>query len=68
MSRTKRDDKYGFGGKKKYNKSNDAQSLDQFDRRGKGGPSGGKGAPRFNKSAASKAQRPGKSRRAKGRH
>ena len=65
MSRQKRNDKYGFGGKKRYNKSNDAQTLDDFGSRGAGkkGGKGGKGA----RPPARKAQRPGKARRAAGR-
>lgn len=57
MSRQKRNDKYGFGGKKRYNKSNDLESLDH-----PGGARGKKGGR-----PARKAQRPGKSRRAAGR-
>jgi len=55
MKRGKRDEKYGYGGKKRFAKSNDAKSS--ADTRGfsakkmKGGKKG--------------AQRPGKSRRAK---
>lgn len=59
MSRQKRNDKYGFGGKKRYNKSNDAQTLDDF-----GGARGGKKGARPARKAQ---QRPGKSRRAAGR-
>lgn len=57
--RQKKDAKYGFGGKKRHSKSNDAQSS--ADGRGfsvrkmKGKPSGGGGA----------SKRPGKARRAK---
>lgn len=53
MPRQKRDDKYGFGGKKRYGKSNTAESTNEFGKK-KGGRPG-------------KAQRPGKQRRAAGR-
>lgn len=56
MKRQKKDAKYGFGGKKRHSKSNDAKSsADMRDyKRPKSKPSAAK-------------QRPGKSRRAKAR-
>ena len=57
MSRTSRDQKFGFGGKKRWNKSNTAESTDDF-----GGARKGKGAAR---GKARKPQRPGKNKRAK---
>lgn len=55
--RQKKDEKFGFGGKKRFSKSNDAQSAGEMKgysvRKMKGGGKG-KGGP----------QRPGKSRRA----
>lgn len=56
MSRSARNDKFGFGGKKRYNKSNTAESLDDAQAHKHRGsrPPKGKG----------KQQRPGKSRRA----
>lgn len=54
MSRQSRDAKYGFGGKKRHQKSNTAESTDAWGgARRKPGPARGK-----------KAQRPGKSKRA----
>ena len=50
-----RDEKYGFGGKKRHNKSNTAESTDQV------GPSRRKPGPR---PKGGKAKRPGKARRA----
>ena len=65
MPRAKRDDKYGFGGKKRHAKENTRQSTDAFD-----GPSSKKrrisGSAGFRKPGAKKA-RPGKSKRARGR-
>ena len=56
MSRQSRDAKYGFGGKKRHQKSNTAKSTDAWGgARRKPGPAHGK---------AKKAQRPGKSKRA----
>lgn len=57
MSRTSRDQKFGFGGKKRWNKSNTAESTDDF-----GGARKGKGVAR---GKARKPQRPGKNKRAK---
>ena len=57
MSRQSRDQKYGFGGKKRHQKSNTAASTDDFGgavRRGKPGQ----------RPKAKKTQRPGKSKRA----
>ena len=54
MPRTARNERFGFGGKKRYSKSNTADSTDDFAR----GPA---------KRSSRKPQRPGKSRRAKGR-
>ncbi|WFD28869.1 rRNA-processing protein EBP2 [Malassezia nana] len=53
MSRQSRDAKYGFGGKKRHQKSNTAESTDAWG-----------GARRKTKAKAKKAQRPGKSKRA----
>ncbi|XXH00778.1 hypothetical protein Hte_007129 [Hypoxylon texense] len=68
--RQKKNDKYGFGGKKKHAKSGDAVSsgdLSGFSaRRMKGGSSGGAGGGRGGKGKSFKASRPGKSRRAAG--
>lgn len=58
VSRTKRDDKYGYGGKKRHQKSNTAGSTDDF-----GGARSKPGA----KGKGGKAKRPGKARRASGR-
>ncbi|WFD21257.1 rRNA-processing protein EBP2 [Malassezia caprae] len=56
MSRQSRDAKYGFGGKKRHQKSNTAESTDAWGgARRKPGPARGK---------AKKPQRPGKSKRA----
>lgn len=51
--RTKRDEKYGFGGKKRFGKSNDAASSADVSKFSVKKMKGGK-----------KSQRPGKSRRA----
>lgn len=65
MPRSKRDDKYGFGGKKRHAKENTRQSTDAFD-----GPSSKKrrisGSAGFRKPNGKKS-RPGKSKRAGGR-
>ena len=58
MSRQRRNDKFGFGGKKRHNKSNTADSTDQFGKAARRKPGGG---PR---PKSKKPQRPGKSRRA----
>lgn len=59
FKRAKRDEKYGFGGKKRFAKSNDAKSsadTRSFSvKKMKSGPGGAKGGKKF---------RPGKSRRA----
>ena len=52
MSRSARDAKFGFGGKKKYSKSNTKESAD---------------APYSGKKKSKKSQRPGKSRRMAGK-
>ena len=58
MSRQRRNEKFGFGGKKRHNKSNTADSTDQFGKAARRKPGGG---PR---PKSKKPQRPGKSRRA----
>ena len=58
MSRQRRNEKFGFGGKKRHNKSNTADSTDQFGKAVRRKPGGG---PR---PKSKKPQRPGKSRRA----
>ncbi len=66
MPRAKRDDKYGFGGKKRHAKSNTRESTDSF---GSGAERGGNkkrkisGTAGFRKPAAAKKSRPGKSKR-----
>eukprot|EP00158_Paraphelidium_tribonemae_P003140 Partr_v1_DN25910_c1_g2_i5_m68438 putative EBNA1 binding protein 2 len=60
MSRGKRDEKFGFGGKKKYKKSNTVDSTDDFkfsSAKNKRIPKGMKGSKKMNK-----PQRPGKSK------
>jgi rRNA-processing protein EBP2 len=52
FKRVKRDEKYGFGGKKRFSKSNDAKSSSDMSGYSSKKMKGGK-----------KAQRPGKSRR-----
>jgi len=79
MKRTKRDSKYGFGGKKRLQKQNDAYSAAGGDYtpsrdgggrgrgRGRGGGRGGRGGftgGRGGSSSRGKSQRPGKDRRA----
>ncbi|WFD32834.1 rRNA-processing protein EBP2 [Malassezia sp. CBS 17886] len=69
MSRGRRDDRYGFGGKKRWAKSNSAESTNDVagarhqkpGRPGKSGKLGKPGKPQR------KPQRPGKGRRAAGR-
>lgn len=64
--RQKKNEKFGFGGKKRHGKSNDATSTgDVRGFRGKGGSGGGGGAPGGRKPASGAARRPGKARRAK---
>ncbi|TQS32793.1 hypothetical protein Golomagni_06879 [Golovinomyces magnicellulatus] len=69
MPRTARDAKYGFGGKKKYSKSNTAESTNDF---GSGPTRGARGSkPKISgkagfrpKQKSGAAKRPGKARRA----
>lgn len=61
MKRQKRDEKFGFGGKKRHNKSNDAMSTADT----RGFSAKGMKATSFGGGKKGSANRPGKSRRAK---